>query len=1173
MTIVKTKHGLMKIIESDAVVSNSLQVYGEWAYKELTLMKKFILPGMSVLDVGAFIGSHTLAFSDFVGSFGKVYAFEPRKEIYSILKENIQLNAVSNVEVFNIGLSDKNAKLYLEHVDIGVDGNFGGLALDVDAVLEKEELYGVDILTIDLLELTSVDFIKLDVEGIELNVLNGAKRTIIKNTPAIFCECNTLASAGGILEFAKNIGYRVFGVLSSAFNEQNYNLNEDNVFSNAQEFGLFLIPSSISNNSNDLHEYFNDSLEIFDLDDVVLPMLHKPQYPYEVLKNTALFNKMGFYFPSPKLELIESEKKNLHVALLNIEQELTDAQSQLTDTQSQLTDTQSQLTDIQHQNYALTQEGLALLGSRSMQVTRPFRFIKRVMASEHPHREILRPMYRHFPFLLKARFALGGGILSKLRGRRHSSRNHRILQQLMQQCDAQEVEMKNVDVIIPVYKGFEETKACIESALATLPSWANLIVINDASPDTELGAWLLEGSLSNKFLLLVNEKNLGFVQTANRGMSLNVDNDVLLLNSDVEVANDWLNRMREAAYSKPRVASITPFSNNATICSFPNFFEDNELFGGFGLEEIDRAFSELSLEECLVEIPTGVGFCMYIKRNCLNEVGYFDCETFGLGYGEENDWCQRAIEAGWLNYHQLNVFAYHKGGVSFQGEQNSRKQNALVLLQQKHPSYDRQVQEFIALDPAQKARVYALLQLINKARVPKILLITHKLGGGVSQHIVELSNFYADKAWFIKIKPEVDGRSIALYFSTNEKACKTKLIFDLESEFVELVFILQSLGVGHVHIHHTLGFHSKVMEVNKALGCEYDITVHDYYLVSESPSLTDAEGKFIGDFECTDMNFSAAHEVLDDMGGSQYRKDGASILNNSQRIIFPSADTLQRFIRFFPSIKSKAIVAYHPDYELDFPYKKPLKHFASKPLKVLVLGALSKEKGALVLEGVAQMLANDSIEFHLLGYAFRPLDSSVVCHGPYSEESLEEKLKEISPHVVWFPAQCPETYSYTLSIALRFAYPVVVPNIGAFKERIKNRDCSYIVDWKTPNNVWADFWRNMIAHDGSCNFGINHHTIDVENINGVFYKGSYLKDSFYRPEPLINSVELTNILDKIAIKENKNNRTFGENALIFLWQARNHSSLHWLRRLVPENFQRKFKRLLSRRSMHELLDK
>ena len=206
-----------------------------------------------------------------------------------------------------------------------------------------------------------------------------------------------------------------------------------------------------------------------------------------------------------------------------------------------------------------------------------------------------------------------------------------------------------VDIIIPIYRGIEESQTCIESVLSTLPEWAQLVVINDASPELELTDWLREKSKSADFLLLENEKNLGFVATVNRGMRLNLQRDILLLNSDTEVANDWLSRLREGAYKHQKTASITPFSNNATICSFPNFCEDNQLFGHLSVEQLDHCFKTCAFPENLVEVPTAVGFCMYIRRDCLNAIGYFDEVTFGYGYGEENDWCIRALKAKWRN--------------------------------------------------------------------------------------------------------------------------------------------------------------------------------------------------------------------------------------------------------------------------------------------------------------------------------------------------------------------------------------------------------------------------------------------------------------------------------------------------------------------------------------------
>ena len=113
-------------------------------------------------------------------------------------------------------------------------------------------------------------------------------------------------------------------------------------------------------------------------------------------------------------------------------------------------------------------------------------------------------------------------------------------------------------------------------------------MINDASPDAALSQWLRDESTKHpSFILLENEDNLGFVGTVNRGMAQSSANDVLLLNSDTEVANQWLDRLRAAAYRSADVGTVTPFSNNATICSYPRFCQENSLPPGYDTAALD----------------------------------------------------------------------------------------------------------------------------------------------------------------------------------------------------------------------------------------------------------------------------------------------------------------------------------------------------------------------------------------------------------------------------------------------------------------------------------------------------------------------------------------------------------------------------------------------------------
>ena len=202
-----------------------------------------------------------------------------------------------------------------------------------------------------------------------------------------------------------------------------------------------------------------------------------------------------------------------------------------------------------------------------------------------------------------------------------------------------------IDIVIPVYRGLEETRRCIESVLrADSGVAAEVVVIDDGSPDPLLVAWLR--TREPDITLLRNERNLGFVATVNRGMSLHPDRDVVLLNSDTEVANDWLSRLQRAAYSGPRVGTVTPFSNNATICSYPQLCHDNPLPRDMNTAQLDLMFRRVNAG-VTVDVPTAIGFCMYIRRDCLDSCGLFDASVFGRGYGEENEFCMRSARKGW----------------------------------------------------------------------------------------------------------------------------------------------------------------------------------------------------------------------------------------------------------------------------------------------------------------------------------------------------------------------------------------------------------------------------------------------------------------------------------------------------------------------------------------------
>jgi glycosyltransferase involved in cell wall biosynthesis len=195
----------------------------------------------------------------------------------------------------------------------------------------------------------------------------------------------------------------------------------------------------------------------------------------------------------------------------------------------------------------------------------------------------------------------------------------------------------------------------------------------------------------------------GFPAAANAGIR-EAGGDVVLLNSDTQVTEGWLEKLGAAARRRPRIASATPFSNNATLCSLPRPFEENALPAGHSVASFGRLVEERSAR-LTPEIPVGVGFCLYLVREALEEVGLLDERGFGTGYGEEVDWCLRATARGFAHVLDDATFVWHRGGGSFGKEAAGRAKASERLLARRYPGFLSRLALFMAEDPLAAARV------------------------------------------------------------------------------------------------------------------------------------------------------------------------------------------------------------------------------------------------------------------------------------------------------------------------------------------------------------------------------------------------------------------------------------------------------------------------------------
>ena len=291
---------------------------------------------------------------------------------------------------------------------------------------------------------------------------------------------------------------------------------------------------------------------------------------------------------------------------------------------------------------------------------------------------------------------------------------------------------RKADVVIPVYTDVAVTRACIESVLQfTGDELGRLVVVNDCSPDPAMRPMLDELRSRNSTIeLLNNEANLGFVASANRGIGI-TQRDVVLLNSDTLVTTGWLKEMLAVAYESDRIAAVAPLSNNGAICSVPEYCQPVDRKQ---LVEADLALQDLPSSTI---VPTGVGFCLLLKRLVLNMIGAFD-SVYGRGYNEENDWAMRAQALGFVAARANRALVYHLGSVSFGDQRADLDRRTGEILLNRYPYYLWEVAAF-SRTPGSRIAAHQVSRRLGSLSV--CVNIRHLNGmkiNGTGVHAIEL---------------------------------------------------------------------------------------------------------------------------------------------------------------------------------------------------------------------------------------------------------------------------------------------------------------------------------------------------------------------------------------------------------------------------------------------------
>lgn len=653
-----------------------------------------------------------------------------------------------------------------------------------------------------------------------------------------------------------------------------------------------------------------------------------------------------------------------------------------------------------------------------------------------------------------------------------------------------------VDVIIPVYGGAAETMECIESVLtAENDTPSRFIIVNDHTPDPFIMNYLndLEKRGYENLLIIHRTVNGGFSEAVNIGMIIAADRDVILLNSDTVVQSGWIDRLVSAAKSDSRIGTVTPLSNNAEICTIPYQCKSLPVATATLAKEIDRTAATVNAGQ-YVEIPVAIGFCMYIRRQCLDEIGLFDAQIWGRGYGEEVDFCLKATAQGWRHVMTGDTFIVHRGNVSFGDEKLERVKESAKKISERYPFYDQLIQRFIAADPGAPIRRTINLALINAALPAKrILHVSHGFGGGTEQYIRDMSALNIEAGYtpiVLRFKDtgesELDielteTRLLGFFVAQHREIYSVDEIESLKSD-------IDKLGIERLHLHAPFGMPMHLLEwITDTFPT--NITIHDYAWLCPRVTLTTPGGRYCQEppveqcKRCIDFfqpHTGLQHFVEDAYGDiAQYREAFGRILAKAETVIAGANDVVRRMEQH--GVQARYKVVPHPTPK-DSVFNKQIKVNKGTPkngiVKVALIGGISEIKGYHQLLECAMEADQRRLPIGFIVFGMTIDDShlssfsNVTILGPYKEEELEDLMLAHRPHLAFFPNQWPETFSYTLSHAFRFGLWPIVTDIGAPAERVKDSGFGTVLENATAEetlNTILDLSITILSLDNSSN--------------------------------------------------------------------------------------------------------
>ncbi len=362
------------------------------------------------------------------------------------------------------------------------------------------------------------------------------------------------------------------------------------------------------------------------------------------------------------------------------------------------------------------------------------------------------------------------------------------------------------------------------------------------------------------------------------------------------------------------------------------------------------------------------------------------------------------------------------------------------------------IAEFVDAAETEPCRFAATMALFRASGLPTILVISHQLDGGVRRHVHDIVQRDAGRANFLVLEPASRGVAV----SVPALPGLPKLVLAAE-RWRDVAAVARSAGVTRVHIHHLMGLDLDVRALIFELAVKFDVTLHDYFAICPQVTLLPwSAGLYCGEPGPANCDACIAHRPSH--GATDilsWRLLWAWQFQQAERVFVPSRDALERLQRH--GLGARAILAPHEAVATGpWPICRPAR--PGKRLRVAMLGALANHKGAHLVASVAMAADPARLELDVIGDVQADFPAAarerITIHGRYQEGELPALIAKYRPHVIWFPACWPETYSFTLSAAIEAGLPIMAGDIGAFSERLAGRPLTWLIAPTLDPAVW-----------------------------------------------------------------------------------------------------------------------